>query len=83
MKIPTERKIKKRRWDSILIGSLMAISFVVLVLRYSGYLMGPCEIINATNIDSIVSCSRSPEENMATIYASIQQGADWVANLTR
>jgi hypothetical protein len=36
-KKPIEKKIKKRRWDTILIGTIMTIAFIVLLMRYSGY----------------------------------------------
>jgi hypothetical protein len=36
-KRPIEKKIKKRRWDTILIGTIMTIAFIVLLIRYSGY----------------------------------------------
>lgn len=82
-KRPIEKKIKikKRRWDAILIGTLVSIAFAVILMRFSGY--WPCDIISALNIENIISCSRSPQENIATLYASIQQGVAWIANLTR
>ena len=75
------RKIKKRRWDAVLIGTAMSISFVVILMRFTGY--WPCEIISTLNIESMISCSRSPQDNLLTIYTSIQQGAASIANLTR
>jgi hypothetical protein len=75
------KKIKKRRWDAIFIGTLMSIAFSVLMMRYTGY--WPCEIISTLNIEDLVSCSRSPQDNVGTIYTSIQQGAVWIANLTQ
>ena len=80
-KRPIEKKIKKRRWDTILIGTIMSIAFAVMLMRFSGY--WPCDIISTLNIENIISCSRSPEENAATLYASIQQGVAWIANLTQ
>ena len=80
-KKPIEKKIKKRRWDTILIGTIMSIAFAVMLMRFSGY--WPCDIISTLNIENIISCSRSPEENAATLYASIQQGVAWIANLTQ
>ena len=74
-------KIKKRRWDAVLIGTLMSTAFAVIMMRFTGY--WPCEIISALKIEDVVSCSRSPQENLATVYASIQQGAVWIANLAR
>jgi hypothetical protein len=80
-KEPIEKKIKKRRWDAILIGTIISIAFAVMLMRFSGY--WPCDIISNLNIENIISCSRSPEENAATLYTSIQQGVAWIANLTR
>jgi hypothetical protein len=77
----TYKKIKKRRWDGILIGTAMFIAFAVILMRFTDY--WPCDIISTLKIDNIVSCSRSLEENVNTVYASIQQGAVWIANLTR
>lgn len=74
-------KIKKRRWDAVLIGTLMSTAFAVIMMRFTGY--WPCEIISALKIEDVVSCSRSPQENLATVYASIQQGVVWLANLAR
>jgi hypothetical protein len=80
-KRPIEKKIKKRRWDAILIGTIVSIAFAVILMRFSDY--WPCDIISALKIENIISCSRSPEENAATLYTSIQQGVAWIANLTR
>jgi hypothetical protein len=80
-KKPIEKKIKKRRWDAILIGTIVSIAFAVILMRFSGY--WPCDIISTLKIENIISCSRSPEENAATLYASIQQGVAWIANLTQ
>jgi hypothetical protein len=77
----TYKKIKKRRWDAILIGTAMSIAFAVILMRFTDY--WPCEIISTLKIDNIVSCSRSLESNLGSVYASIQQGAVWIANLTR
>jgi uncharacterized membrane protein YwzB len=76
-----EKKIKKRRWDAVLIGTAMSIAFAVILMRFTGY--WPCDIISSLNIENIISCSRSPQENLITIYTSIQQGAASVANFTR
>jgi hypothetical protein len=86
MKMRTDKKnlsvkIKKRRWDAVFIGTLMSTAFAVIIMRFTGY--WPCEIIGALKIEDVVSCSRSPQENLATVYASIQQGAVWIANLAR
>jgi hypothetical protein len=80
-KKPLGKKIKKRRWDALLIGTAMSIAFAVILMRFTGY--WPCDIISSLNIESIISCSRSPQENLITIYTSIQQGVASVANLTR
>jgi hypothetical protein len=74
-------KIKKRRWDAVLIGTLISTAFAVIMMRFTGY--WPCEIISALKIEDVLSCGRSPQENMATVYASIQQGVVWIANLAR
>jgi hypothetical protein len=86
MEIKTDKKDfnkkgKKRRWDAILIGSLMSVSFVVILMRFTGF--WPCEIITALKIEDIVSCSRSPQDNLTTLYASIQEGVVRIANLAR
>lgn len=75
------KKIKKRRWDAIFIGTLMSIAFVVILMRFSGY--WPCEIITSLKIEDIVSCSRSPQDNLITLYASIREGVVQIANLVR
>jgi hypothetical protein len=80
-KKPTYKKLKKRRWDAILIGTAMSIAFAVIIMRFTDY--WPCDIISTLKIDNVVSCSRTLESNLASVYASIQQGAVWIANLTR
>ena len=75
------KKIKKRRWDAIFIGTLMSVAFVVILMRFSGY--WPCEIITSLKIEDIVSCSRSPQDNLITLYASIREGVVQIANLVR
>lgn len=75
------KKVKKRRWDSIFIGTLMSVAFVVILMRFTGY--WPCEIITALKIEDIVSCSRSPQDNLTTLYASIREGVVQIANLAR
>ena len=86
MEIKTDRKnfnkgFKKRRWDTILIGSLVTIAFAVILMRFTGY--WPCEIITALKIEEVVSCSRSPQENFSTIYSFIQGGLVQISNLVR
>lgn len=80
-KKPAFKKIRKRRWDAVLIVVAMSIAFAVILMRFTDY--WPCDILGALKFESIVSCSRSPEENLGSVYASIQQGAVWIANLTR
>ena len=80
-KRPAYKKIKKRRWDAIIIGTAMSIAFAVIVMRFTDY--WPCDIISTLRIDNVVSCSRTLESNLDTVYASIQQGVVWIANLTR
>jgi hypothetical protein len=75
------KKIKKRRWDAILVGTAMCIAFSIILMRFTGY--WPCEIISTLNIENMISCSRSPQDNLLTIYTSIQQGAASIVNLTR
>lgn len=77
----SNKKVKKRRWDAILIGTLMSVSFVVILMRFTGY--WPCEIITALKIEDIVSCSRSPQDNLTTLYASIREGVVQITNLAR
>lgn len=80
-KNPAFKKMKKRRWDAVLIGVAMSVAFAVIIMRFTDY--WPCDILGTLKFESIVSCSRSPDENVATIYASIQQVPAWIANLTR
>lgn len=80
-KKPTHEKIKKRRWDAVLIGTAMCIAFAIILMRFTDY--WPCDIISTLKIDNVVSCSRTLESNLASAYASIQQGVVWIANLTR
>jgi hypothetical protein len=80
-KKPTYKKMKKRRWDALLIGVAMSIAFAVIIMRYIDY--WPCDILGTLKFESILSCSRTPESNLESVYASIQQGAVWIANLTR
>jgi hypothetical protein len=80
-KRPIGKKIKKRRWDAILIGTIMSIAFAVIIMRFTHY--WPCDILSTLKIENIISCSRAPEENIATLYTSIQQGVTWITNLTR
>ena len=86
MEIKTDKKDfnkkgKRRRWDAILIGTLMSVSFVVILMRFTGY--WPCETITALKIEDVVSCSRSPQDNLITLYSSIQEGVVQIANLAR
>ena len=84
-KMPLGKETKKRRLDAILIGTIMSIAFAVIIMRFSHY--WPCDMISTLKIENIISCSRSPEENIAILYASIytsiQQGVGWITNLTR
>jgi hypothetical protein len=75
------KKVKKRRWDAIFVGTLMSISFVVILMRFTGY--WPCEIMTALKMEDIVSCSRSPQDNLITLYASIREGVVQIANVAR
>ena len=75
-KTKNPKKIKKRPWDVVLIGTLMGLAFAVLLMRFSGY--WPCEIISSLNIEQIISCSKSPQENIETIYRSIQQSVSLI-----
>jgi hypothetical protein len=80
-KKPTYKKMKKRRWDAVVIGVAMSIAFAVILMRFTDY--WPCDILGTLKFESILSCSRTPESNLESVYASIQQGAAWIANLTR
>ena len=80
-KEPAFKKMKKRRWDAIVIGVAMSIAFAVIIMRFTDY--WPCDILGTLKFESILSCSRTPESNLESVYASIQQGAVWIANLTR
>ena len=57
----------------------MSIAFVVILMRFTGY--WPCEIITVLKIEDVVSCSRSPQDNLTTLYSSIQEGVVQIANL--
>jgi hypothetical protein len=76
-----QKQSKKKRWDVFLIGTLMSIAFAVIIMRFTGY--WPCEIIGALEIEDIVSCNRSPQDNLITLYASIREGVVQIANLAR
>jgi hypothetical protein len=80
-KMPLGKETKKRRLDAILIGTIMSIAFAIIIMRFSHY--WPCDILSTLKFENIISCSRSPEENIATLYTSIQQGVAWITNLTR
>jgi hypothetical protein len=80
-KAKTSKKIKKRRWDAVLIGTLMGLGFAVIVMRFTGY--WPCEIISSLDIEQIISCSKSPQENIESIYTSIQQNASSIVGWLR
>jgi hypothetical protein len=80
-KKPSFKKIKKRRWDAVLIGVAMSIAFAVILMRFTDY--WPCDMLGTLKFESIVSCSRTPESNLDSVYGSIQQGAAWIVNLTR
>ena len=77
----SDKKVKKRRWDAVFIATLMSVAFVVILMRFTGY--WPCEIITALKIEDIVSCSRSPQDNLTTLYASIREGVVQITNLAR
>jgi hypothetical protein len=78
---PSFKKMKKRRWDAVLIGMAMSIAFAVILMRFTDY--WPCDMLGTLKFESIVSCGRTPESNLDSVYASIQQGAAWIVNLTR
>jgi hypothetical protein len=80
-KKPSFKKMKKRRWDAVLIGMAMSIAFAVILMRFTDY--WPCDMLGTLKFESIVSCSRTPESNLNSVYTSIQQGAAWIVNLTR
>ena len=64
-------KIKKRRWDGLVIGIFMAIGFSVIIMKLTHH--WPCEIIDSLHIHQI-SCDKSIEENLSSLVNWFQQG---------
>lgn len=64
-------KIKKRRWDGLVIGIFMAIGFSVIVMKLTHH--WPCEIIGSLHIHQI-SCDKSIAENLSSLVNWFQQG---------
>ena len=54
-KKPAFNKIRKRRWDAVLIGVAMSIAFTVIIMRFIDY--WPCDILGTLKFESIVSCA--------------------------
>jgi hypothetical protein len=52
-------KVRKKRWDAILVAVGMIISFILILVKLTGY--WPCDIVNILNLDGIgnVFCSGS------------------------
>ena len=66
-------KIKKRRWDGLVIGIFMAIGFSVIIMKLTHH--WPCEIIGMVgNIHQISPCDKSIEENLSSLVNWFQQG---------
>jgi len=66
-------KIKKRRWDGIVIGIFMAIGFSVIIMKLTHH--WPCEIIGMVgNIHQISPCDKSIEENLSSLVNWFRQG---------
>jgi len=66
-------KIKKRRWDGLVIGIFMAIGFTVIIMKLTHH--WPCEIIGMVgNIHQISPCDKSIEENLSSLVNWFRQG---------
>lgn len=66
-------KIKKRRWDGLVIGIFMAIGFSVIIMKLTHH--WPCEIIGMLgNIHQISPCDKSIEENLSSLVNWFRQG---------
>ena len=66
-------KIKKRRWDGLIIGIFMAIGFSVIIMKLTHH--WPCEIIGMVgNIHQISPCDKSIEENLSSLVNWFRQG---------
>ena len=66
-------KIKKRRWDGLVIGIFMAIGFSVIIMKLTHH--WPCEIIGMVgNIHQISPCDKSIEENLSSLVNWFRQG---------
>jgi hypothetical protein len=66
-------KIKKRRWDGLVIGIFMAIGFSVIIMKLTHH--WPCEIISMVgNIHQISPCDKSIEENLSSLVNWFRQG---------
>ena len=66
-------KIKKRRWDGLVIGIFMAIGFSVIIMKLTHH--WPCEIIGMVgNVHQISPCDKSIEENLSSLVNWFRQG---------
>jgi len=66
-------KIKKRRWDGLVIGIFMALGFSVIIMKLTHH--WPCEIIGMVgNIHQISPCDKSIEENLSSLVNWFRQG---------
>jgi hypothetical protein len=64
------KKEKKRRWDTIVIGIGMVIGFSIIIMKITGY--WPCHIMSSLQIKQI-SCNKSIQENVSSIVHWIHQ----------
>lgn len=62
-----QKTVRKKRWDAILVAVGMIISFVLILVKLTGY--WPCDIVNILNLDGIgsVFCSGSVTTNAPLI----------------
>ena len=66
-------KVKKRRWDGLVIGIFMAIGFSVIIMKLTHH--WPCEIIGMVgNIHQISPCDKSIEENLSSLVNWFRHG---------
>lgn len=65
-----KQKLKRRRWDAILVGLGMAIGFSVIIMKYTGY--WPCHIIDMLQLHQI-SCDRPMQDNLSSAVHWFQQ----------
>lgn len=59
-------KVKKRRWDAVLVGAGMAIAFSIIMMKLTGYF--PCDIVNVLQPSAGLNCGSSVESNFSAFF---------------